>query len=390
MRMLRARSLLRFSLAFSLFISLGLSLYLWATDRVYLIKGVRATYLRGISSPAIDDYPYWDLATVEAGQAQPHYRASDFGKKSLPDDLLRELEANRTTAFLVFRHDSLLFERYWDGYGPDSASNPFSASKTITVLLVEKAIELGLLKSWEQAVVDILPELKGEYSGDLKLKHLATMSAGLNWDEDYESPFTLTARTYYTSRLDRDMLKYVSVTEPPGKKYEYQSGSTQLLGMCVRKASGRSLSDFASEHFWKPLGAEQPAHWQLDRSGGSEIAYCCFNTNASDLARFALLSAQKGLWRGHRLLDSAFFEKATRGDLVSHYGYSYWIDAQGSEHEVFCMRGKNGQYAAVLPAQNLVFVRLGWTQAPAGEAPHSPFFLNLRDRVIQIWGNGSR
>lgn len=351
---------------------------------------MRATYLRGISSPAIDDYPFWDLATVETGAPQTHYRAHDFGQTALPTEFLNELEANKTTAFLVFRSDSLVFEQYWDGYSADSASNPFSASKTITVLLAQKAIELGMLKSWDQSVQDFIPELKGIYASDLKLKHLATMSAGLNWDEDYQSAFTLTARTYYTSRLDRDMLKYVSVSEPPGRKYEYQSGSTQLLAMCIRKAAGQSLSEFASEHFWKPLGAENPAYWQLDRAGGSEIAYCCFNTNASDLARFALLAANNGLWRGRRMLDSAFFESATSGDLVPHYGYSYWIDSEGSDNEVYCMRGKNGQYAAVVPKHDLVFARLGWTQTPAREDPHSPFFLSLRDRVIQTWGNGSR
>lgn len=388
--MLNARKILRFSLWTSLVLSLTACVWLWAGDRLYLIKGLRATYLRGISSPAIDDYPLWALRSVAVGTPQPHYRSTRFGQTEPSAALMDTLRAYGTTAFLVFRGDSLLYESYWDGYGPDSASNPFSASKTITVLLAQKAIELGHFASWDEKVVDVLPELQGAYAPQLELKHLATMCAGLNWDEDYESPFTMTARTYYTHRLDRDMLRYVSVSEPPGQRYEYQSGSTQLLGMCIARATGQTLSDFASTHFWKPMGAYEPALWQLDRENGTEIAYCCFNTNASDLARFALLARNRGVWRGQRLLDSAFFEVATRGFLAPHYGYSYWIDAPGTDRGVYCMRGKNGQYAAVLPAHDLVFVRLGWSQAPSGDAPHSPFFLYVRDQVIEHWGNGGR
>ena len=160
-------------------------------------------------------------------------------------------------------------------------------------MLVQIAIEKGYIKSWDQKVVDFLDELKGEYVNKLSFKHLSTMTAGLDWNEHYTNPFDITAKTYYGRNVSQLMFDEVSVKMEPGKTYEYQSGATQILGMALEKATGKSLAKMASEWLWKPMGAEHDAFWRIDDNGG-KVTYHCFGEIEIDGYNYVLRSEKIG------------------------------------------------------------------------------------------------
>ena len=85
----------------------------------------------------------------------------------------------------------------------------------------------------------------------------------INYVEKYYSPFSLTARSYFTSDL-KSLILDLEVVEEPGQRYKYLSSDTQLLGMILEKATGKNLSDYLSESFWKPMGAKIASPWQVD------------------------------------------------------------------------------------------------------------------------------
>jgi CubicO group peptidase (beta-lactamase class C family) len=185
---------------------------------------------------------------------------------------------------------------------------------------------------------------------------LSTMTSGLDWDESYKNPFTVTAKAYYGDHV-RELMLSLPIVDEPGTVYNYQSGSTELLGMCLMQASGKSLSELASEWLWKPLQAEHDAKWHTDAQG-TELCYCCFNTDARDFARFGKLMLHKGNWNGTQIIDSSFVEMATSPALAPFYGYSFWLNnTQGTK--VFYQNGFLGQYIITIPEYNLVIVRLG-------------------------------
>src|SRR5690606_22081684 len=192
--------------------------------------------------------------------------------------------------------------------GPDSRTNSFSMAKSVVAALLGKAMADGHIQGLEQPVADFFPQ----FDKRLTVGDLASMASGLNWDEDYYSPFSMTARAYFDDNL-REQILQLEVVDPPGEEYEYLSGNTQLLAMVLEKATGQTLSSYLSESFWKPMGMESDALWQLDsEESGMEKAYCCIASNARDFARFGKLYKDHGKWNGRQLLDSAYVARSIK------------------------------------------------------------------------------
>lgn len=371
------KSLLKFILGTLALLGL-IVLVLWLTGHAYLWKGLQATYFQGETTATIDDARFFDQRLVPAGVAQPWPQHPLYNAQSLSDTLRTTLERTQSAAFLVIKGDSILQEHYWGGYGPDSASNSFSMAKSIVAMLTQIAIQKGYIGSWQDRLIDYCPEIQGAYRQELRLFQLAGMAAGLKWDESYQNPFGITARAYYGSDLKKLMQDRVAVVRRPQDAFEYQSGATQWLAMCLMRATGKSLSQLASEWLWQPLGAAQDASWHLDNQDGLEIAYCCFNSNARDFARLGKLLLHYGQWKGQEILDSNFVSLATGPGRVDHYGLGFWnLDAQKYLTPVFYLRGVLGQYVVVFPEKDLVMVRLGKQRLPKAEGSPHPQDLEL-------------
>ncbi len=356
-------------------------------DYDYILRGVRISYFTGHTSAFIDDYTYFDNATIEKGsnpQSWPMH--ADYNSVPLTDQLEETNTRFGTVAFLIIKNDSIWSETYYDGYGVDSKSNSFSMAKSITSAMLGKAIMEGHIKSLDQPVSDFFSEFSEGMAAQLTVGDLSSMSSGLDWVEHYYSPFSITARAYYDDDLAETILG-LKVVEEPGKSFKYLSGNTQLLGMVIEKATGQKLSKYLSESFWKPLGAEHEAFWQLDDDTNKlEKAYCCIASNARDFARFGKLYKDHGKWNGRQILDSTFIARSTRPRFEQDdmYGYGFWL-ANHVGKRIFYMRGILGQYTIVIPEDNVIIVRLGHKRgAFANGGPHREDFYTYVEEALEM------
>ena len=209
------------------------------------------------------------------------------------------------------------------------------------------------------------------------------MSAGIQWDEGYTSLFGPTTKAYYGDNLTGQMLS-LSLKEKAGKVFEYQSCNTQLLAMVVERATGIPLPEYTSQKLWKPIGAAHNANWSLDADGGVAKAYCCFYARARDFARIGLLVMNQGrTLEGQPVVDSDYFKQMvapaqgvvdTSGRAVDFYGYQWWLLNYKSK-TIYYARGIQGQYIFVIPADNMVVVRLGHqrSKVKVGQHPNDIF-----------------
>lgn len=352
--------------------------------------------------PKIDQYPIFENRMVKAGNPQPWPESEAYNKLSVPEKFQPVFEDLETVAFVIIKDSALLFEQYWEDYSPRSHSNSFSMAKSIVSLAIGCAIDDGFIKNVDQPVNDFYPEFKGYNGKALTLRHLLTMSAGVDFDEAYSSPFSPTTKLYYGDDLQQIALGMKEIEEP-GIHFIYQSGVTQLLALIVEKATGENISSYVSRKLWTPLNAEEDALWSLDKKDGIEKAYCCFNSNARDFARFGQLILNKGNWNGKQLVSESYIKEATTPDTnlifkeyneTNHcYGFQFWhLTYKGME--IPYMRGILGQYVFAIPELNAVVVRLGHKRSDTRTAQHYPddidTWLGTAIEIIQKSTNNQR
>jgi len=339
----------------------GLIALIYAFDVDYLLKGTRVIYLTGNNTAYLSDYKYFDNRVIDPSPvAQPWAKHNDYNTIIETDELAAINKERETKAFLVIKNDSIVFEKYFDGYNESSKSNAFSMTKSITVTLLGKAIMDGKIKSLDQPVGDFFDEYKTGLGAELTVGDLASMSSGMEWSEKYYSIINITSESYFTDDL-RSLILNQKIINKPGQKFRYSSGDTQLLGMVIEKAANTNLSDYLRNNFTIHMGFENEALWQLDsEESGMEKAYCCFASNAKDFARFGKLYKDNGKWNNEILLDSTFINKAINPvfDTSPYYGYGWWLYNYNGK-KVFTMNGHRGQFVIVFPEEDIIIVRLG-------------------------------
>lgn len=339
-----------------------LAAWLHMADKNYVYKALYYNFAD------IDDNLIFEQRKVEAPAVpQPWPNAKAYNQVQLPPELDRLHQQLGTVAFLVLKQDSVLYEQYRDGYSDESLSNSFSVAKSLVSALVGIALREGEVKSIDQPVADFLPSFREGAKAKITIRHLLMMSSGLNWDESYSNPLSMTTEAYYGSDLLK-IIERLDAVEEPGKAFSYKSGDTQLLGFILQAATGKTLSVYAEEKLWKPLGAVHSAEWSVDHPGGIEKAYCCFFSNARDFARIGSLYLNNGIWNGDTLIDPAYVKAsvtphnlpvADTGKKSDFYGYQWWLLPKYKGQDIFYARGILGQYIIVIPEKEVVIVRLG-------------------------------
>ncbi|MCW2118259.1 serine hydrolase domain-containing protein [Flavobacterium sp. 7A] len=355
---------------------------LFVFQKEYLIKAVRVTYLNGHKTAFLDDYNYFDNTIIAKGGILQPWKIAKNCNQVKGTQILENLHKDiGTVAFLIIKKDSIWHESYYDEYSKDSKSNSFSMAKSIVSAALGKAIMDGKIASLDQKVSDFFPTFNQGKSVNMTVGDLSSMASGLNWDESYFNPLSITTQAYFDSNLYELILGLKGIEEP-GKSYKYLSGNTQLLAMCIEKATGQKLANYVSASFWKPMGAESDALWQTDAPNGLVKAYCCIASNARDFARFGKLYMQKGNWNGKQLLDSTFVEKSVtpRFEQSPNYGYGWWLSTFNGK-KVFYMKGHLGQYVIAIPADELIIVRLGHhnIRSTKGKAETDDFTVYLEE-----------
>lgn len=333
------------------------AVYLLGYD--YLFSGISKTYLKGKSSAYIDDGKLFPGNLIATEEPELWTEDPEYNKKELPEHVVENLEHSRTAAFVVIKNGKILHEQYWDGYNQLSHTNSFSMAKAVTVMLLGKALEEGIIKDIDEKLSDFYPEFKEkEFGSEVTLKNLAQMEAGLDWDEDYNNPFLPNAKAYY----GRNLMKAVfsrRFKEQPGIRYEYQSGSTQLLGFALKKALNQTLAGYLSEKFWIPMGMEQNASWSTDNYG-MEKTYCCIHSNARDYAKLGQLFLNDGKVGEQQILNPGFIEEMRTPTEKSNqiYGMGLWINHDNPVKHYYFL-GLQGQYIIMVPEHHMVIVRTG-------------------------------
>ena len=312
-----------------------------------------------------------------------------IGGDSSNGSLERYLQASGTTAFLVVQDDKLLYERYFNGYDQRSLSTSFSMAKSFASSLVGIAIDEGHIKSAEEPITNYLPELlkKDKRFKSITIRNLLTMSSGIKYEEGATLPWSDEAddtKTYYSTDL-RELALNSQIEGKPAQYFEYNNYNPLLVGMIIERATGMHVARYLQQKLWKPMGMEADGSWSLDsKNDGFEKMESGVNARARDFARFGMLFAKEGNWRGKQLISRRWVEESTRPDTTmdpsQDYQYFWWVNTPNGKNH-FSAQGNYGQYIYVAPEEDLVIVRLGKEEGEKGYGYWTDLFEELSTKL---------
>jgi len=282
---------------------------------------------------------------------------------------------------VVVRRGKLVFEQYFAGYdepwGMDDKEYEFDAttkhdvrsvSKSVTSLLVGIAVARGLF-AVDDLVMNFFPDhasTKGLGWEQVSVRHLLTMSSGMRWDEVLAWTDPQNDEPHLST--EPDPLRYV-ISKPidsfPGTIWNYNGGSTDLLGAIIEKTSGKSFEAFAREALFEPLGITD-WEWKTYQNGRFAPA-AGLRLRRRDAAKVGQLVLERGSWNGKQVVPAQWIADSTAprfqaiglfGGLY-FYGYQWWIGrtfADGKEIPWISGQGWGGQRLFIVPSLDIVVV----------------------------------
>jgi CubicO group peptidase (beta-lactamase class C family) len=282
------------------------------------------------------------------------------------------LPSRRTRAMVVVHDGRIVGERYAPGYGPDSPLPGWSMTKSVINALVGVLVREGRLALDEPLRV---PEWSraGDPRGAITLRQLLQMSDGLRFSESYGNPLGDVLSMLFWTGDAAGFAAGKSLAAPPGSRWSYSSGSTNIIARGLRQSVGGSEADyllFPRRALFEPLGMAS-AVMEPDAAGDYVGSSFMFAT-ARDWARFGLLYLQDGVWEGKRILPEgwvAFSVKPAPAAPGGVYGAHFWLRLgrgtyapsgdEGIPADAYHAIGHEGQLLTVIPSRRLVVVRLG-------------------------------
>jgi len=264
------------------------------------------------------------------------------------------MDATNAAGVMVLQNGQKRFESYRLGFGPEQRWTSFSVAKSFTSTLLGAAIRDGFIGSLQDPVTKYIPELAGSAYDDVTVEQLATMTSGVAWNEDYTDPDSDVAKmASFVLEYGEDamvaQMKDLPREAPPGEKWVYKTGETNLIGLVVENAVGLPLAAYAKQKIVNPAGFEADMFWMSDPRGGS-IGGCCLSIRLADYARMGEFALEGGEgvvpdgWFGDAGDSKVDFERPGFG-----YGYQWWVYDGG-----YGAQGIFGQSITIIPEKDLV------------------------------------
>lgn len=216
------------------------------------------------------------------------------------------------TGLLVCRNNQILFEQYRFSRTDKMRFTGWSMAKSITSLLLGICIDKKLIRSFDDTAATYISELSGTLHGETTLRNLSNMSSGANVSHDKDTSKIINPQGLLNA--DSSISKLVAFwnqrKEDQGARFNYNELCPLTIGMVIRRVTGRSLSEFAAEMLWEPLGAEADATWSTD-SERNEFNCIGFAAALRDWGRLGQLVANRGRAGEIQIVSESWIRECT-------------------------------------------------------------------------------
>jgi hypothetical protein len=292
-------------------------------------------------------------------------------------------EKSQTTALIMIRRDTILYEKYFNGFSRDSYFHSQSMAKSFISTLIGFAIEDGYIKSIDDPMTNYVPELleRDDRFRKITIKNLLMMQSGLKYNEAFlpgigiHAPWHDEAVGYYHGNVRKLLLKKVKIAGEPGKHFQYCNYNTSYLGLIIERATSKTVSEYMEEKLWSRI-MEFDALFSIDsKRSGFEYMPSRLIVRAIDYARFGRLILHNGNWNSSQIISKEWIRESTTEDGTvprdlypewmgegcerTYYKYQWWGHTNCDTSYQFFASGNLGQDIYILPDQEIIIVHCG-------------------------------
>jgi len=293
-------------------------------------------------------------------------------------------EKSKTTALIFIRRDTILYEKYFNGFERDSYFHSMSMAKSFISTLIGFAIQDGLITSINDPITKYIPELEERdiRFEKITIRDVLMMRSGIKYYEGYfpgtsvHLPWHDEAIAYYHPEVRKLLLEEVEVGNEPGKTFQYNNYNTDYLGLIIERATKKNVSEYLEEKLWTQIDTEFDALFCLDsKKSGFELMSSMLVARAIDYAKFGRLFLNNGNWNGKQVVSKDWVSKSTLEDksiprkyypnyMASginrvFYKYQWWGHTNSDSTYNFFASGNLGQSIYVIPHEDIIIVHCG-------------------------------
>jgi CubicO group peptidase (beta-lactamase class C family) len=319
----------------------------------------------------------------EVGDSLKNFPQIDHLVKTTRQNLSFEecLEISQTLAFIIIKHDKIVYEKYFSNYNRESIFQVFSITKSFTSALIGIALSEGCIGAVHDPVTKYLPELKTKGFEKITINNLLQMHSGIKFKEGF-SPWKDMVRSYLYPH-GRDLLDEMKLEDEIGKYFHYNDYHLILLAIILERVLNTSITKYFKEKIWRKIGTEFPAYMCLDKfKNGIEKIESGLVCTPIDLAKFGRLYLNRGIYEGKEIIPSNWIDSsidfASTNHSKEYFSYydnrswgnwfrsgkaaykNFWWGYEINEnyYDYFAM-GILGQILYLSPRNNAIGIRIG-------------------------------
>jgi CubicO group peptidase (beta-lactamase class C family) len=308
-------------------------------------------------------YEYRMPANLGDGWETSNLGDQGFNPKPI-DELVKAVVAGDfgfLHSLLIARNGRLVLEEYFYNHNREEPHRLASATKSVTSLLVGIAVDQGLLEGPDQRILDFFPDYAPEAApgwGEVSLRHILTMSAGVGWAE-------ADLQGFYASGDHFATIFKQPIAGVPGEHFEYVSPNMDLLAGVIKQATGMYADKFAEKYLFGPLGITTYA-WDYGKWEGHPLMDGSLALRPRDMAKIGQVVLDRGKWKGTQIVSPEWLDESTALHMdvegPEDYGYLWWrASAPFNDKMVegIFASGWGSQFIFIVPEYGLVVVTTG-------------------------------
>lgn len=341
-------------------------------------------------------------------EAEPQSQGLDPARlKGAVDYLRKNSGPDGVNELVIVRNGYVV----WKGDAVDKVHGIWSCTKSFTSTV------LGLLIEEGKATLDT--PAKGHVASmaraypDVTLRHFTTMTSGYRAARDEP-------RGGY--RHGPSPTPFDPCSTPlfaPGTRYAYWDSAMNQFGNVLTRIAAEPMEELFKRRIADPIGMD-PDEWDwgdfgsidgITVNGGSGNSNNHVFISARQMARFGLLFLNHGNWAGRQLISRRWVALATRPHVPASlplwpdsgadgrgvYGFNWWANGTkpdgkhkwpGAPAGTYAACGYNNNDMFVIPAWNMVIVRLGLDQGkfPITDTVYGEFLRRVGRAITDVPG----